>query len=224
MATQDIIRADFDRIALLATEGWNHNSHYHQFLLHQIPAECHTALEIGCGTGEFSRLLAKRSRQVLALDLSPQMIRIASEKSKQFSNIDFQVADVTRLEVPAQRFDCIVAIATLHHLPMTETLLRLKDLLNAKGRLLILDLFQADLVSNVLFNTIAIPLSVSLRLLREGRLRPTREVRDAWREHERHDSLLTIGEVRQTCQSILPGAVVRRHLLWRYSIVWTKRA
>jgi len=35
------VQADFDRIALLsnqdADEGWNHNNHYHRFLLEQVP-------------------------------------------------------------------------------------------------------------------------------------------------------------------------------------------
>ncbi len=31
-----------------------------------------------------------------------------------------------------------------------------------------------------------------------------------------------VGEVREVCRAVLPGAVVRRHLLWRYSIVWRK--
>ena len=54
------VQADFDRIALLskqdADEGWNHNNHYHRFLLGQVPACCADALDIGCGTGQFARL------------------------------------------------------------------------------------------------------------------------------------------------------------------------
>lgn len=45
------IQADFDRIALLSSnasgERWNHNNHYHRFLLEQVPACCTNALEIG---------------------------------------------------------------------------------------------------------------------------------------------------------------------------------
>ncbi len=32
MEFSPIIRADFDRIALLSDDGWDHNSHYHPFL------------------------------------------------------------------------------------------------------------------------------------------------------------------------------------------------
>lgn len=62
------IRNDFDWLALLDDDGWNHNNHYHPFLLSHLPSHCENALEIGCGTGSFSRLLAERSQYVLELD------------------------------------------------------------------------------------------------------------------------------------------------------------
>ena len=75
----ETIRSDFDRLAVLEnkTGGWSHNDHYHAYLLRYIPHPCNESLEIGCGTGAFTRLLAGRSRHVLGLDLSPEMIRIA---------------------------------------------------------------------------------------------------------------------------------------------------
>lgn len=88
------IRNDFDCIALNEQEGWNHNNHYHHFLLKQLLFDCNTILDIGCGTGEFSRLLAKRADKVIAIDLSPNMIEFAKQHSKHYTNIDFQVADV----------------------------------------------------------------------------------------------------------------------------------
>jgi ubiquinone/menaquinone biosynthesis C-methylase UbiE len=222
--TISTIRADFDRIALLSSEGWDNNTHYQQYLLQHIPSPCQNGLEIGCGTGAFSRLLAERSDKVLALDLSPEMIRIAREHSKQFSNIDFQVADVTSREFPAEGFDCIVTIATLHHLPMTEMLLKLKAALKVGGRLLVLDLFQSEGLTDMMASALAMPLNVGLRLVRHRRLRAPREVREAWAEHGRHDSYLTLDQVRKVCSDILPGAKVKRHLLWRYSIIWEKPA
>ena len=114
------IQTDFDRIALVSPDGSLQNSHYHNFLLRHLPAECHAALEIGCGKGEFSRRLAATSARVLALDLSPEMIRIAREQSEHLPNIDFQIADVMLYDLPPEGFDCIASIATLHHLPLRE--------------------------------------------------------------------------------------------------------
>jgi ubiquinone/menaquinone biosynthesis C-methylase UbiE len=214
------IQADFDRIALFSTDGWSHNSHYYDFLLQQIPAYCTNALEIGCGTGAFSRLLAQRSERVLALDLSPRMIQIARERSKQYPNIDFQVADAMEWEFPVEQFDCIASIATLHHLPLEEILTRMKEALKINGILLILDLFQAKGLSDVFTGAVAAPVSVVLRLIKTGRLREPRKVREAWTQHGWNDSYLALSQVRQICAVVLPEARVRKHLLWRYSIVW----
>jgi ubiquinone/menaquinone biosynthesis C-methylase UbiE len=217
------IRADFDRIALLSENDWNHNDHYHDFLLKQLPPHCTYALEIGCGTGAFSRLLARHADRVLALDLSPQMIRIAKEHSEQYSNIDFQVADAKTWEFPAEQFDCVASIATLHHLPFEETLLKVKGAMKINGTLIILDLFQPAGLSDALTSSLAVPASIMLRLIKTGRLREPREVQEAWAEHGRSDSYLTLSQIRQVCASLLPGAQVRKHLLWRYSITWKEK-
>ena len=227
------IQQDFDRIALVSAvsaDGGLQNDHYHHFLLRHLPSNCRNALEIGCGTGAFARQLAQHSQHVLALDLSPEMIRLARERSTKFPNINFQVADVLDRSLPVEDFDCIASIATLHHLPLAEMFSKMKAALNPGGVLLVLDLFEpahlSDSVvaglSDSLLNLLAIPVSVSLRFIHQRRLLPRREVRDAWAAHERHDIYPTMTEVHALCADILPGAQIRKHLLWRYSIVWKK--
>ena len=214
------LQADFDRIALLSSEDWDHNSHYHRFLLRHGPARCELALEIGCGTGPFSRLLAQRSDRVIALDLSPRMIEVARERSKSYSNIDYQAADATAWEFPRERFDCVASIATLHHLPFEKMLRKMKGTLRVGGTLLVLDLFEPVGVSDRLPAVVATPASMALGLIKNRRLRASREVQEAWAEHGRNDAYSTLAQVRRICAKVLPGARVRKHLLWRYSIVW----
>jgi SAM-dependent methyltransferase len=134
------IRSDFDRLASLETEGWNHNNHYHNFLLRQLPSQSENVLDLGCGTGEFARLLAKRADHVMAIDLSPNSIAIAKQRSQQYPNIDFQVADILQWEFPVKKFDAIASIATLHHLSLADLLPRLRTSLKPGGKLIILDL------------------------------------------------------------------------------------
>ncbi|HZS08131.1 MAG TPA: methyltransferase domain-containing protein [Blastocatellia bacterium] len=220
--SMDIIQADFDRIALLSQAGGDHNSHYHRFLLGQLPPRLLCSLEIGCGTGAFARRLAERSDKVLALDLSPEMIRSAGENSRWHPNIDFRVADVLTTELPAGHFDCVVSIATLHHLPMEETLVRIKNAMKPGGTLLVLDLRRTEGLSELAAGAMAWPVSAALRLIVNGRLIEPPELRRAWNEHGRNDSYLTTSQVRRICADLLPGAVVRKHLLWRYSVVWQK--
>ena len=172
-----------------------------------------------------------RSPNVLALDLSPEMIRIARERSTEFPNIEFERADIRDQVLPAESFDCIATIATLHHLPFREILLKMKAALRTGGVLLVLDLFEPERnlfkpegLLDAGLNVLAMGMSVTLRLTHQGRLLPRREVRDAWAEHLRRDIYPTMSQVRELCAEILPGAKVRKHLLWRYSIIWNKTA
>jgi len=218
----ELIRTDFDRLALLDDGGWTHNNHYHPFLLDHIPAQCDKALEIGCGSGAFSRLLAERSRHVLGLDLAPEMVRIAQERSKNCPNVEYQIVDVLQWDSPCEKYDCIASIATFHHLPLELMLQKAKDALRPGGVLLILDLFKSEWPRDFLMDCAAVPASVILRLVKTGRLREPQTVRDAWAAHGIHDDYLPLSVIHQICDRVIPGTEVRRHLLWRYSIVWKK--
>jgi ubiquinone/menaquinone biosynthesis C-methylase UbiE len=158
------IQADFDRIAVLSTaEHWDHNSHYHPFLLKHLPPRLQNALDIGCGTGTFSRQLARRSEEVIGLDLSPEMIRVAESHSGEHNNIQYQVADVMNYPLPDNHFDSVASIATLHHLPFREILLKIKAALKPNGTLLVLDLFEERRTPlDFAYNALAFPVSRTL--------------------------------------------------------------
>ena len=157
-----LMQADFDRLAAFSQDGWNHNSHYHRFLLKHVPPHCGQALELGCGSGTFARLVATQAELVLALDVSPLMIRLVRERSREYENIDFQVADAQLWEFPPEHFDCIVLIVTLHHLPLEEMLTIMKRALTVNGILLVLGLHQESRAGA--FTTLAaLPVSVILK-------------------------------------------------------------
>jgi SAM-dependent methyltransferase len=219
------IQNDFDRIALLGEEkGWNHNSHYHRFLLKQLPNPCdyYRVLEIGCGTGEFSRLLAERCKEVVAVDLSPNMIEAAKKQSKHFTNIDFQAADILKWEFPVQQFDAIASLATVHHLPLEELLPKLKTALKPGGKLLILDLLENENFGDMLNDVIAVPANWIFQMLRNSGSKPTPEAVEAMRQHIITDKYLTLKQAKEIYNRSLTGAIVQRHLFWRYSVVWEK--
>jgi SAM-dependent methyltransferase len=217
------VQADFDRLAQVSEERWNHNSHYHPLLLRHVPANCQHALDLGCGTGTFTRLLAERAAHVYGLDLSPEMIAVARERSAALPNITFHTADVLRWSFPAAALDCIVSIATLHHLPLHPILQQLKAALRPGGVLLVLDLY-APRPADYPWLVLASAVNPGLRLWHTGRIRAPTHLRAAWAAHTRHDHYLPLAEVRHIASQVLPGARVRRHLLWRYSLVWRKDA
>jgi ubiquinone/menaquinone biosynthesis C-methylase UbiE len=218
---QDAARVsrEFDRIALLS-EGRPNEDPYQQWLLRHVPRPCENALDVGCGTGCLTQALAERASRVQGIDLSPGMIGAARRRCIDHPNVEFAVADFLSTEFPSNHFDCIAAVAVIHHMPWTRAVDRANELLRPGGRLLIIDLFEDDGFVDCLVSGVACLLR-SVRRLRVGQ---PRELLEAWAEHGKGDSYLTLSETRQLCRRALPGARMRRHLFWRYSIVWTKAA
>jgi ubiquinone/menaquinone biosynthesis C-methylase UbiE len=219
--SQEIVRADFDRIASLSDARTDHNP-YEEYLLSRIPQDCEYVLEVGCGTGAFTRLLAERARKVQALDFSPEMIRVAIDRSRAHANIEFRTADITTTDLPSEYFDCIVSIATLHHVPQREAVEKLKAALRSGGTLVINDLWAPEGLFDLAVSGLALWVKAGRQLIKFGRLRQPRAVREAWQEHGRHDTYLTLTQLRELRDQALPGAAIKRHLLWRYSLVWRK--
>ena len=57
--------------------------------------------ELGCGTGELSIRVAKSGCELLATDLSPDMVAVAQEKARKNGvRVQFAVQDMTRFAVP----------------------------------------------------------------------------------------------------------------------------
>jgi SAM-dependent methyltransferase len=220
-ATQKV-REDFDSIAPFETEKWNGSNHYHGFLLENLPPNPQNLLEIGCGIGTFSRLLAARSQLVTAIDLSPGMIEIAENLSKSHANIDFQLADVLETDFPDEHFDAIVSIATFHHLPLERLLPKLKKALKTGGKLLILDVTKMENIQDFFIAAAAVPLSLILKIFHNGFVRQTKEEREAWARHAETDRFLTFSEAEKIYSSYFGNAVIRRHLFFRYSVIWKK--
>jgi SAM-dependent methyltransferase len=221
-AVAERVQSDFDRIAAFDDGRWDHNRHYHGFLLRFLPAKRGMVLEIGCGTGAFARCLAQHFERVLAIDLSPEMIRRARESSQAAMNVEFRQADFRTYDPPAATFDCIAAISTLHHLPLEESLRKLIAALRPGGVLLVLDLYEPRTLVDWIWSTWAFPFSLLLRVWKLRQLREDPQVRRAWSDHARHDVYPSLPELRSLAERLLPGARVRRHLLWRYSLVWCK--
>ena len=220
----DQVRADFDLIARVSEEGWNHSSHYYPELLRLLPARIERALEVGCGIGDFTRRLSPRVRELVAIDLSPEMIRIARERSAGFTNLRYQVADLMTWNAPEDGFDAVISIATLHHLPYQAALTRVASLVRPGGMLVVLEVWDRGTPVERMLSAAALPLSRALRIAHGGRLRPSRECRAAWAQHDRHDHVPTVAELRQVTARALPDARTRRHWLWRFSIVWKRPA
>jgi demethylmenaquinone methyltransferase/2-methoxy-6-polyprenyl-1,4-benzoquinol methylase len=75
-------------------------------------------LELACGTGLWTRHLARHNRHVLAVDASPEVIALNREKVRS-GNVDYLVADIFTWTPPA-RFEAAFFSFWLSHVPMTR--------------------------------------------------------------------------------------------------------
>jgi SAM-dependent methyltransferase len=71
-------------------------------------------LEIAPGTGQLTVSLAEFGCRLTAVELGPSMAAVARRNLSAFPQVDVQVADFERWELPAEPFD-LVAIATAYH-------------------------------------------------------------------------------------------------------------
>ena len=73
-------------------------------------------LEIGCGTGTTAILLAPHAAQITGTDISPEMVRIASEKAlaQDVQNVTFEVADGQQAASDAGGYDAVLGFNIFH--------------------------------------------------------------------------------------------------------------
>jgi len=77
----------------------------------------HTFVDFGCGTGNVAKFGKKKFDQVLGIDISMGMLRVARSKH----NFDACVADGSRLPLRSASVDALCCYSVLHHIYHHET-------------------------------------------------------------------------------------------------------
>jgi SAM-dependent methyltransferase len=88
------------------------------------PRPGESLLDVGCGTGFFTRELANRSTgDVVGIDLNPDWIQYAKLHSHG-NRISYKVADARALPYPNGSFDLVMCIASLCFIPEEDNVIR----------------------------------------------------------------------------------------------------
>jgi len=198
--------------AVTLDERWNHNIHYYPLVLRAVPADCQHLLEVGCGEGILARALRDAARHVTAIDLDAPTIERA-RRSAASDNVDYRVGDFLTYPFKAASFDAVVSVAALHHMGTAVALERMRDVLRPGGTLAVVGLARSRYPHDLIFDT-AGAIGTRVHKLTKGYWETSAP--KVWPASE------TFGETRRIATRTLPGARYRRHLLWRYSLVWRK--
>jgi len=108
-----------------------------------LPPEAQNILELGCGTGALTGMLAARypNAHIRAVDASPQMIEVAQERLGRLglpaTSIEFEVSLFEKLSLPSEALDLVTSNMSLHHVvEKLPVYVRVREALRPSGALI----------------------------------------------------------------------------------------
>ncbi|MCK9795860.1 class I SAM-dependent methyltransferase [Isoptericola sp. 4D.3] len=199
---------------------WNHNDHFHGWIVRRLPLRRRRALDVGCGTGTLVHRLRRAGATVVGLDADAAMSEVSAARFAGDPGVSVRHGRFE--DVPADgSFDVVTMVASLHHMDLEAALRHAAGVLAPGGRLLAVGLARIGAPRDLAVDLCSSFLNPVVGLVKHPRPvtvpddGPPMPVRDA-RE--------TYGEVRETARRVLPGARFRQRLFFRYTLEWTAPA
>lgn len=197
----------------MIAERWNHDIAYHGLVLRAVPVGARRALDVGSGDGALARALAAVVPEVWALDPdAPTLARAAAEDRGQ--GVRYIHGDLCTTPLPDAAFDLVAAVASLHHMDERAALGRMASLLRPGGRLVVIGVGRADLPHDLPYEVVGAVLNRLYQATR-GFWRSGAPTRPPTRSY---------ADMRRLAEAALPDVRYRRHVLFRYSLLWTRPA
>ena len=104
-------------------------------------------LDLGCGFGDKSVLMAKQGALVFGIDISENYISSAKETAVN-SNVeekcDFEVMDAHAMDFEDNKFDLVIGRGIIHHLDLPVSLLEIKRVLKPGGSAMFVEPLNAN--------------------------------------------------------------------------------
>lgn len=90
-------------------------------------------LDIGCGTGKSTLQFTEKGFDILALDISGEMIKIARENLSLYPQVKYQVSSFEEFNYPEESFDLIISGTAFHWLDQEVAYRKAAQLLKKNG-------------------------------------------------------------------------------------------
>jgi 2-polyprenyl-3-methyl-5-hydroxy-6-metoxy-1,4-benzoquinol methylase len=190
---------------------WNHNAAYHAWLTDIAARHRGHVLDVGCGEGLLVQRLASVSRSVVGVDSDPFSVSRAQERLQSTGNASVEVMSFENFDADQHAFDVITFVASIHHLPLRESLQKARQMLRPGGELAIVGTSANKTIADWTWAVLCTPAA------RVG----------SWLHHETRnigvcvvDPRESLSEIRRVADDVLPGAVIRRGTYYRYRLLW----
>ena len=125
----------------------------HNLVLEEIRIKrSHTVLDVGCGNGTLAHRLSRKSRLVVAIDLSSNMTRVAKRLCRQDSRCEVILGDAEHLPFRKNSFHILLAITVILDPPSARrTIHEVRRILSGKGIAVLTLIAKASQVSRTQF-------------------------------------------------------------------------
>jgi len=208
-----------------ARHPWNHNEHFHGWILRNLPARRGVAVDVGCGKGVLAGKLATQFAHVTGIDRDAGMVAAASARLRGCPPVSIRRCDFADFVSTAAggEADLITMVAVLHHLDLGDALARIPRLVAPGGRLLVVGLGRPDSVADLAFDVVSGAANPVMGMIKHPRaVRPPERAVDAQPVMPVMDPATTFAEIANAARTHLPGSTVRRRLFFRYTLLWEK--
>lgn len=114
------------------------------FLFLLVPPST-VAVDLGAGEGTLAQLIAKRAKQVIAVDSSEKMVEFGAKLAREhgFKNLEYRLGNLEAPPVKAESADLALLSQALHHAEHPAAAIAAAHrLLKKGGRVVVLDLLQ----------------------------------------------------------------------------------
>ena len=186
-------------------------------MLKQLPSRIERALDIGCGHGAFASCLAELATYVDAVDVDIYALNEACRLCTRYSNLKFIHGDFVTLNLPTAHYDVVTSLAVLHHMELFQALEQMKRVLRPGGVLVVLGLYREATISDYMASAAGVLTNLVYRhVIHQHNITDSTKVALA------KAPTSTLREIKVAANAVTPGAWIRRHLLWRYSLIWEK--
>ena len=99
------------------------DSYFHIFPWNRLPADS-VGLDVGCGSGRWSAMVAPRVGHLHLMDPSSEALAVARHNLSGAPNVSFHLSSVDSIPLPDNSLDFAFSLGVLHHVPNTAEAVR----------------------------------------------------------------------------------------------------